>query len=131
MTKYQTEQRKKLVSFFKEKCHQTFSALDVYEQLKSENISKSSVYRNLAMMEQEGILHKVSEKNRKEVLFQYAKLDSCQDVIHLKCETCHEVLHFDKHLSKMITNIARDNHFFNVNNHLMLYGECETCSQNH
>ena len=129
MSRYQTEQRKTLISFFEGKSHQSFSALEIYEKLKSENISKSSIYRNISEMLEDGLLYKVYESHRKEALFQYVPSQVCQEIIHLKCQQCQDVIHFDKHISQMVTNVALESYSFKISNNLVLYGECENCSQ--
>ena len=55
---YMTEQRKKLFEFFKSHPDMTISARDLAAQLVAEEhakISVSAVYRNLAMLEREGL----------------------------------------------------------------------------
>ncbi len=128
MNKYQTKQRQILVSFFEDKGHHAFSALEIYEQLQSQNISKSAIYRNLSEMVADGSLYKVYENHRKEALFQCAAPSGCQKIIHLKCQICQAVIHFDKHISQMMLNMAAKNYSFEVNDNLLLYGKCGKCS---
>ena len=56
---YMTEQRKKLFEFFQSHPDMTISARDLAAQLVAEEhakISVSAVYRNLAMLEREGLI---------------------------------------------------------------------------
>ena len=130
MNRYNTEQRKLLNNFFKEQIHVSFSAQEVYEKLKMNDISKSAVYRNLTEMEKEGIICRVSEKNRPEALFQYVHPEHCCSIVHLKCETCNNTFHMNRHVSNLIFNMANDDYAFMINpKTAMLYGECKTCFQ--
>lgn len=95
-----------------------------------QDISKSAVYRNVAEMEKEGLLCRISEKNRQETLYQYVDPEHCCDIVHLKCETCNNTFHMNKHVSRLIFNMAMDDYNFKVNaKTALLYGECATCSQ--
>ncbi len=93
MSNYQTTQRKKLFTVFSNNVHKTFSAQDLYELLKNENISLSAIYRNLTAMEKNQQIVKVLDKNRKENCYQYFDKAQCSDIIHLKCKICAVTLH--------------------------------------
>lgn len=130
MSKYQTEQRKKLISLFKNKQHHTLSVHDIYLALEENDISMSAIYRNLSEMVNEGLLCKVSEQNRSGSLYQYVDPDHCAGIIHFKCESCDATFHLDKSISQMIISIAQEHHGFTVNgSSAFLYGKCENCSQ--
>ncbi len=130
MNRYQTEQRKKLLKLFKDREHCSLSAQDVYNELADKEISMSAIYRNLADMENEGLICRVEEKNRTGALYHYVNPSSCVGIIHLKCRSCDCTVHLNEHISKMVIGIARDDYKFNVNNcGAYIYGQCENCSQ--
>lgn len=130
MNKYNTEQRKKLIQLFEGNPHHTFSAQDIASALHSQDISTSAIYRNLSEMVKEGLLCKVSEKNRSGSLYQYVDPNHCVGVIHFKCENCSTTYHLDRNISQMIMNIARDDYGFQINGSAaFLYGICEHCSK--
>ncbi len=130
VNKYNTEQRKLLLELFQDSEHQTFSAQDIQILLKDKEVSMSSIYRNLAEMEREGLVCKVNEKNRPGALYQYVDPHHCAGVIHFKCQSCEATYHLDKNISQMIMGIAKDMHGFMVNESgAFLYGECDKCSQ--
>lgn len=67
---YMTEQRKKLFEFFQSHPDMTISARDLAAQLVAEEhakISVSAVYRNLAMLEREGLILRSPGKNNREM----------------------------------------------------------------
>ncbi len=132
MNKYQTEQRKKLVSLFEGNPHQTLSAQDIATALSEHDISISAIYRNLSEMVKDGIICKVSEKNRSGSLYQFIDSEHCAGIIHFKCENCGSTYHLDKNISQMIMGIASDQFAFQVNcSASFLYGYCKNCSQKH
>lgn len=131
MSKYQTEQRKKLISLFKGNRHRTLSVQDIAIALDGQGISTSAIYRNLSEMVRDGLLCKVSEQNRAGSLYQYVDPEHCAGVLHFKCESCDATFHLDKNISQMIINIAKEYHNFSVNGSAaFLYGKCENCIQN-
>lgn len=132
MSKYKTEQRKKLISLFENNPHQTFSAQDIATFFKDDGISLSAIYRNLSEMINEEILCKVSEKKRSGTLYQYIDPVHCAGVIHFKCQSCDNTFHLNRAISQMIINVAKEEFAFSVNGSAaFLYGKCDKCSQKH
>lgn len=130
MSKYRTEQRKKLITLFENNQHRTFSVQDIATALSEQDVSMSAIYRNLSEMVNEGLLCKVSEKNRSGSLYQYVDPEHCAGIIHFKCESCDATFHLDRNISQMIIGIACDQHAFAVNGaSAFLYGKCEKCAR--
>ena len=130
MSKYKTSQRKKLIDYFESNIHHTLSAQDIYVQLKEQGISLSAIYRNLAEMEKDGVICRVSENNRYGVLYQYTNKDECAGAVHLKCENCSTTLHLNSNIAHMMTGFVKDEYGFAINcSNTFLYGKCEKCSQ--
>ncbi len=128
MSKYNTQQRKLMIDFFKNHAHKTSSVNEICEVLNEQGVSTSSVYRNIAQMEEEGIVRRVSEKNRKGALYQYIDPEHCIGVVHLICEECNVTYHLNRHISQMVANLALENHNFRLNEQsAVLYGKCENC----
>ncbi len=130
MSKYQTEQRQKLLEVFKGSDNQSFSASDIIKKCENDDISVSAIYRNLKSMENDGLICKVMDNKRSEALYHYVNPDNCVGVIHLKCENCENTYHINKHISNMIMNLAKEDFKFSINSKTaFLYGICDNCSQ--
>ncbi len=130
ISSYLTDQRKILSNFFKNNLHETFSVKQLEKQLGSKGISKSAIYRNLSIMEQEGVLCRVANDGNRELLYQYIDPESCCGIIHLICDKCNETHHLNRHISEMIAGLALENFGFKVSKHkAVIYGTCENCSQ--
>ncbi len=130
MSKYKTEQRKKLITLFENNQHHTFSVQDIAQALSDQEISTSAIYRNLSEMVKEGLVCKVSEKNRSGSLYQYVDPTHCAGVIHFKCESCDATFHLDRNISQMVMGVAKDELSFLVNGtSAFLYGKCSNCTQ--
>ncbi len=127
---YTTDQRKILFSFFKENIHESFSVKQLELILGNEGISRSAIYRNIALLEDEGVLCRVANDKNRETLYQYIDPDKCSGVIHLKCDRCTATHHLNKYASEMISGLALENFGFIVNTQkAVIYGLCENCSQ--
>ncbi len=130
MSRYQTEQRNKLLDLFKNNGHQSFSAYDILDLFDNEEISLSAIYRNLKSMEKDGVICKVSDGKTTGTHYHYVNPHSCVGVIHLKCDSCDNTYHLDRNISALIFNYAKDENNFKINNaSAFLYGKCEICSQ--
>ncbi len=128
LKKYQTKQRRSIQDLFELSGHRALSAHDIAASLGDEQISMSSIYRNLADMEKAGLLCRVSENNRGSALYQYVNPHSCSGIIHLKCQSCQETYHLDRCVSDMVFAMAEKNFHFLVNQSSpFLLGKCEHC----
>lgn len=130
MSKYQTEQRKKLISLFESNPHQSYSVQDIHAFLGEDDISISAIYRNISEMLKQGILIKIRDKNCSGTLYQYVNSVHCEGIIHFKCESCDNTFHLSKSISQMLVNLAEEDYSFILNSSsTFLYGECANCSQ--
>ena len=129
MIKYQTGQRKVLLSLFEKETHRTYSAYDILEALPDSGISLSAIYRNLKAMENEGVICKASGPKDTEARYHYLNKKECVGIIHLKCETCNQIFHLNRNISNMIFAFAKDDLDFSLNQAgAFLYGKCSNCS---
>lgn len=130
MSKYQTEQRKKLLELFAKNPHKSFSIQEITDFLQDFKISTSSIYRNISEMVNDGVLHKVSEKNRSTTVYRYVDPIHCEGIIHFKCQNCDKTYHLNRSISHMVIDFADEEFSFNVYGaSAFLYGECNNCSQ--
>ena len=115
---YMTEQRKKLFEFFKSHPDMTISARDLAAQLVAEEhakISVSAVYRNLAMLEREGLILRSPGKNNRENVYRYVSLGACEDKLHITCLKCGRTTHMTQKISdKLLKDVLRGDKFDGV-----------------
>ncbi len=129
MAKYATRQRKALIKFFTNNLHKQFTAAEIFNQLKDEDISLSAIYRNLLDMEDEGIISKFLSKDKKDTYYQFFDEEECRGIIHLVCLRCKETYHMDKNISNEVIQSIKNNNAFTVSLHAAtLYGTCNYCN---
>ena len=135
MSKYQTEQKKKLLSYMSEHQNEQFSAEQLSEIMEraGENDAgktpgKSTVYRLVSDMAAEGTLRRFPNGGGRGWLYQYHRMPDCSGHLHLKCEKCGALLHLECGMSDDLLRHIEEEHGFKVdNNATVLYGLCAAC----
>ena len=93
-----------------------------------DGISVSSVYRNINLMVKEGIVKRFQQKGSRKFLYQYLGDSHCADHLHLKCDTCGNIVHMDEGVTKAIMNIVEQATAFHLDRaKTFLHGACTTC----
>lgn len=128
MTKYVTKQRKALLDFFL--CHtdEALSARQIAASLEGGAVSVSAVYRNLAALEQAGLVKRMSKVGSHEVFYQYTDAPECRERLHLSCKKCGKTYHMDSSEAELlIRSIAKTDNFAVDKTETVLYGLCVAC----
>lgn len=130
---YKTRQKQLILSFLSENIDQQFACEDIAEILKTNGtpVGKSTVYRYLLKLEEEGKVRRFTENSSKSAFFRYiGNNDSCNEHLHLKCLSCGDFIHLDCELMDDISvHLVKDHHFKIDNSKTVLYGLCENCNQ--
>ena len=125
---YNTEQRSVLLSFLTENPDKTFSAKEIAQALAGKNISKSSVYRNLAELEAEQKIKRVTKAGSKESFYQFYDNSECKNHIHLSCTKCGKIFHLESEQTEKLVNEVEQADGFEISRaETTLYGVCKDC----
>lgn len=128
MKKYSTEQRKYLLSFFRQHPDRQFSVEEIAKMLrKTHSISVSAIYRNIKAMVEDGSLQRYAASGSRKSLYQYIGENGCSEHIHLKCEKCGLLFHMDDHATEAVLASAMNSNFNIDKRKTILYGLCEKC----
>ena len=126
MTKYHTKQREQLLEFFGSNTDKSFSAVQIAAAL--DNISLSAVYRNLAALEGDGVLKRISKTGTREVYYQYIGAPGCRGSIHVSCTGCGRTYHLGQDTAKRLSDSLEENDGFKIScGDTVLYGICAEC----
>jgi Fur family ferric uptake transcriptional regulator len=129
LKKYATAQRKLLLAFFDEHQGQQFSVEEIAGELcRINNISLSSIYRNINDMVAKGSLQRVPGEGGRRFLYQYIGGGDCSRHLHLKCEKCGQLFHLDEQSMEGMLAFAASNNAFHINKKNILYGSCRSCT---
>lgn len=128
MKKYMTSQREILYEFLKNHSDEHFTIYEIIEQLcLRSNISKSSIYRNINKLINEGLVQSYTGDDKR-ILYQYIGGQNCNNHIHLKCVKCGQITHLDHNFMDTIYSFISKNNNFNVDtNKTIIYGSCVGC----
>ena len=130
MAKYMTKQRKILLDYFSRHTHEALSAKQIADALGEDQISASAVYRNLAALEEDGLLKRISKSGSHEAFFQYTDDSGCHEKLHLSCKRCGKMFHMNTSGAEMLIRTIAKNEGFSVDrSETVLYGLCEACQR--
>ena len=107
------------------------TAEELFDLLKEKNtpVAKSTLYRFLSQLEQDGLLKKYFVGENSCACYQFVGNNShCNEHFHLLCRQCGEVTHFENpSLEKIIKSLDNDNNFSIDIKDSPFYGTCKTC----
>lgn len=125
---YKTEQRNILLEFLQNNPDTMFSGKQIETSLSHQNISRSAVYRNLAALESENKIRRVTVSGCREVFYQYYDTQNCKNHIHLSCKKCGKIFHMENGLADTFISQINTSQGFEINkSETTLYGICSGC----
>ena len=134
-SKYKTKQREILLDYFKTVPGVHVTASDVCDYFKSHEvpIGKSTVYRNLENLVDEGVITKYIIDANSPACFEYATQGSHKEeavCYHCKCEKCGKLIHLHcEELEEIQSHFIREHHFKMDPVRTVFYGLCDSCLQ--
>lgn len=127
---YNTRQKRELLSFLKNHDLQHYSVDDlVFEmQQQGEKIGRSTVYRFLETLSEQGSVRKY-QNSRGMTLYQHVEHSAeCDAHFHLMCRECGKLYHVSCDLMNSLTSHIFDHHHFKLNpRETTLVGVCARC----
>ena len=129
MRVYHTEQRKSILDYLESRQDACVTAAEIAEALSS-TVSKSAVYRNLADLEKEGKVVRVSLSGGRSFGYRYAGSHACVGKIHISCVRCGKTEHVSSRAAESFERALRDADGFSLNKaECLLYGVCKACRE--
>ena len=128
MSKYATKQRRLLLEYLQQHPDETLSAKQIAEAIALDGVSISAVYRNLATLEAEGQITRLTKGGSRKVYYRYTAADACRQHLHLSCFKCGKTYHMDvPSTNTLIDNVERATDFEVDSAGTVLYGVCGAC----
>ena len=129
MKVYHTEQRKSILEYLESRQDECVTAGEVAEAL-SLSVSKSAVYRNLADLEKEGKVVRVSVGGGRSAGYRYAASHACAGKIHISCVKCGKTEHVSPAAALRLERaLAVEEGFLLNKGESHLYGVCKHCRE--
>ncbi|MEM1486143.1 transcriptional repressor [Oscillospiraceae bacterium PP1C4] len=128
---YQTEQLKCLLGFLRANAASQFTIEKIADTPQiSEHLGKSTVYRLMSKLLQEGVVKRFAGKTGRGFLYQYVNPCECHSHLHLKCISCGKLIHLEDDISQhMVSAIEVKNDFEIDSDQTVLYGKCVDCNK--
>ena len=128
MQVYHTEQRKRILAYLESRKDACVTAGEIAAVLSS-YVSKSAVYRNLADLEKEGKIVRVTMNGGRAAGYRYAASHTCAGKIHISCVRCGRTEHVSPEAAASFEQALRDSDGFSLNKgECMLFGVCKACN---
>ena len=122
-----------LLSFLKENTDRQFSIEEICEGVNQgggHDISLSAVYRNIAKLVEDGHVRRFMRDGSRTAVYQYIHCRNCEKHLHMKCVKCSKILHMDDEATEtMLVAAMKKNNFKIDERKTMLYGVCDSCSE--
>lgn len=130
MPKYDTRQRRALTDYLCRHHDESMTAKAIAAALREQGISQSAVYRNLAALEAEGKVRRVTAAGAHESLYQFADADECRNSLHLSCTKCGRTFHMALPDAALLESSLAQNEGFAIDKaSTILYGTCGDCQK--
>lgn len=125
MAVYQTKPRKKLIELLEDNREKRLSVDEILEALGEDSPGKSTVYRLVKSMEEEGELVRFTREGTNKAEYQLCGASCCSEHLHMRCTGCGLLIHLD---SKAQEALTKSTGFVIDDLHSMLYGKCAACA---
>lgn len=123
---YNTKQRSAVLSFFEENADGQFTIDELIEALGEGAPGKSTVYRLVKKLEEEGTLRRFTREGTSKAVYQLSGAGCCSEHLHIKCVNCGLLIHLDHEAQD---ELAKSTGFVIDDSLSMLYGRCADCAR--
>ena len=129
---YNTRQKRELLRFLEERSMQHFSVDDVVFEMQSrgEKIGRSTVYRCLEMLSDQGRVRKYQGVQGVTQYQHVEDISSCDTHFHMMCSRCGNLMHVDCSLMRSMCDHLMREHGFRLDpRETILVGVCDHCRE--
>lgn len=127
---YNTRQKREILSFLQQHDLEPYSVDDlVFEmQEQGEKIGRTTVYRHLESLTEQGRVHKYQNAQGVTRYQHVENADACASHFHMMCKSCGRLYHVSCRLmSDLSDHIFTDHNFKLDTRETMLVGVCSRC----
>lgn len=129
---YKTKQKELIVKCLIENKEKHIKAEEIVFYLKKNGtqVGKTTVYRHLDKLVEEGKVRKYFIEEGKGACYQYSELENeCYESFHMKCTKCGNLIHLSCDYLNEISKHVKNSHNFSIDNYkTVFYGKCGNCN---
>lgn len=123
---YNTEKRNMLLGFLRENSQSSYTVEELCRHILPDGKAKSTLYRLVSRLCDEGLLKKVLDEPSGLISYQYMD-GGCHEHLHLKCKDCGKLIHLNKKTSHFLFDEIFHNENFELDGGEILFGRCGSC----
>ena len=124
---YNTEKRTKLIEFLSKNSKNAYTAEEICHSILDGERGKSTVYRLISKLVDDGIIHRISDAKTRRITYQYIGERACSEHLHLKCTECGKLIHLDDTTSHILEKRIFKSEGCALDGGAMIFGKCEGC----
>ena len=129
--RYATKQRKRLLEVLEAHPDETLSVPEISALVSPSAISPSAIYRNLASLEREGFVRRVTLPLSQKIGYRYVGAGKCKEHLHLECKKCGKTFHLPLEASERLIDGVKGDAGFEIDRaETVLLGVCADCKKN-
>ncbi|MCR5212879.1 MAG: transcriptional repressor [Eubacterium sp.] len=130
---YKTKARECILSYLKEHREKRFTAREIYDYLKNqvEGVNRTTVYRNLDRLCDQGDLLRFKEPNQDAWYYQYSEEHKhCDKHMHAQCSECGKIFHLENSFVDEFEEKLHSVYGLDINSSkTIIIGKCDECSK--
>lgn len=130
---YKTKAREIIISYLKANSNKRFTAREIYDYVTSnaDGINRTTIYRNLDRLCEQGDLAKFKEPNQDAWYFQYSEEHKhCNSHMHAQCSECGRIFHLESDFVEDFEKKLQDSYGLNVSaSKTIIIGVCDDCNK--
>ena len=129
MKGYQTEQKKLLLTYLSSHADRAFTLEELGAVMTECGVGKSTVYRLVARLTEEGAIRRYAREEGRGYTYQYLERKECHSHLHLRCTVCGKVIHLSEEISRLFAGtLLTNNQFYLDDSRTLLFGRCDACA---
>ncbi len=130
-TEYKTKTRNAIIEYMKRHAEERFTARDIVEALNRDgvDIDRSTIYRNLERLGNEGKLVRYKESDVNAACYQYTEgHEACNRHMHAQCEVCGKIFHLDSDIFEKMGQEIKDEYGITIDyGKTVIMCRCKNC----
>lgn len=128
MKGYQTEQKKLLLAYLSSHADRSFTLDELAAVMTACGVGKSTVYRLVARLSDEGVVRRYAREEGRGYTYQYLERQECHSHLHLRCSICGRVIHLSEDISRIFAKTLLESNQFQLDDgRTLLFGRCDAC----
>ncbi len=132
MSEYKTKARTLLVEYLKSNPDKRFTARDIYEEILKNfpTVNRTTIYRNLDRLCEQGILVRYREPNQDSWFYQYSSgHQHCNEHMHAQCTECGKIFHLENQFVDDFEEKLHSVYGLDISEEkTIIIGKCDQCS---